>query len=261
VWWEETGDGTPVLLVMGQAFGSAMWFRAVPALAARHRVLTFDNRGIGRSPARPHAFTIGDLAADACAVLDAAGVERAHVYGASMGGLVAQELALSHPDRVRSLVLACTGAPDGTHQPAGRGSALRRVLPRSLVLRTAPRPVVRALYGPQPPRDAVREDLRVLARTRTPWWVVEQQARAIAAYESASRVPSLTVPTLVLHGTADRVVPHHHGEALAALVPGARLHLVADAGHNYLTDATDESNDAVLRFLSDVEEDRRALVP
>lgn len=256
IWWQEEGDGVPLLLVMGQSFGSRMWHRAVPALARHNRVLSYDNRGIGRSGRPRGAFGIADLAADALAVLDAAGVDRAHVYGVSMGGLVAQELALRSPERVRSLILGCTGAPDGTARPAHRGW-LVRLVPRWLVVRLVPGAVAASLYGPGAPPDEVREDLAILASTPAPGWVIDLQGRAIAAYESRSRVGGLRVPTLVLHGTADRVVPVARGEELAALIPGARLHVLQGAGHNYLTGATDEANGAVQRFVAEVEEGLR----
>lgn len=254
IWWEEHGSGSPVLLVMGKGFSSAMWHRAVPALAARHRVVLFDNRGIGRSGQVRAPFTVGDLAEDARAVLDAAGVEQAHVYGVSMGGVVAQELALRHPERVRSLVLGCTGAPDGTATRAARRTALRGLLPVRLLVKAFPRQVAASLYGSGATPEAVREDLAVLASTRSPGRVVQAQGAAIDAFESVTRLGAVGVPTLVLHGTGDVVVPWQKGAELAELVPGARLHLLDGAGHNFLTDATEEANRVVQDFLAAVEQ-------
>jgi 3-oxoadipate enol-lactonase len=102
--WEEQGSGPPVLLIMGHAFPSDMWYPVIPALAAEHRVIWFDNRGTGRSDA-PRQATMADLAGDARAVLDAADVSQAHVYGVSMGGGVALQLAYESPERVVSLIL------------------------------------------------------------------------------------------------------------------------------------------------------------
>lgn len=251
-WWE-FGSGSPVLLVMGKSFDSRMWHRAVPALAARHRVIIYDNRGMGLSVARRHRFSIADLAADALAVLDAAEVDRAHVYGASMGGLVVQELALSAPRRVRSIVLGCTGAPDGNHEPPPRPGLLSHIVPRSVLLRLFPGAVSRALYGANPPKDGVREDLSIIASTRAPTWVIDQQCQAIAGYESFSRLPKLRMPTLVLHGTDDHVVPLERGKELAARIPGAQLCVLPGAGHNYLTECLDLANGAVLNFLGMVD--------
>jgi pimeloyl-ACP methyl ester carboxylesterase len=105
--WDEEGEGPPVLLVMGHRFSSAMWYPVIPALARRHRVIWFDNRGTGQSDA-PRTATFNDHVLDAVAVLDAAGVARADAYGVSMGGGVVLELAMTRPDRVRSMVLGAT---------------------------------------------------------------------------------------------------------------------------------------------------------
>src|SRR5882672_6274017 len=110
MYWDEQGEGEPVLLIMGLGYPSVMWFRTRPLLAARYRTIAFDNRGVGRSDMPPGPYPIALMAADAAAVLDASGFESAHVYGVSMGGMIAQEFALQYPKRVRSLILGCTAA-------------------------------------------------------------------------------------------------------------------------------------------------------
>ena len=109
IYWDEQGHGAPVLLIMGLGYTSVMWHRTRPALA-RYRTVAFDNRGVGRSDVPPGPYSIATMASDAAAVLDAAGITRAHVFGVSMGGMIAQEFALQYPARTRSLILGCTSS-------------------------------------------------------------------------------------------------------------------------------------------------------
>ena len=115
--YESTGSGPPVLLVMGLGLPAAAWWRTVPVLAESLRVIAFDNRGSGRSDGPPGRYSIAGMAVDAVAVLDAAGIERAHVYGISMGGMIAQETALRYPDRVVALALGATSAGGAAATP------------------------------------------------------------------------------------------------------------------------------------------------
>src|SRR6267142_4855618 len=110
IYWDEQGEGEPVLLIMGLGYPSDMWYRTRPLLDARYRTIALDNRGVGRSDMPPGPYPIALMASDAAAVLDAGGIESAHVYGVSMGGMIAQEFTLQYPERVRSLILGCTAA-------------------------------------------------------------------------------------------------------------------------------------------------------
>src|SRR5215471_3635071 len=110
IYWDEQGKGEPILLIMGLGYSSVMWYRTRPVLAARYRTLAFDNRGVGRSDTPAGPYSIALMASDAAAVLDAAETEGAHIFGVSMGGMIAQEFALQYPHRVRSLILGCTAA-------------------------------------------------------------------------------------------------------------------------------------------------------
>ena len=126
--WESTGEGSPLLLIQGLGYGRWGWEPIVPGLAARHRVVSFDNRGIGGSDKPEGPYTAAQMAGDALQVLDEAGIERAHVLGASLGGMIAQELAVAAPERVDRLVLGCTtpGGPDAVPMPEVTHAVVRR---------------------------------------------------------------------------------------------------------------------------------------
>lgn len=249
---EEYGAGPPLLLLGGLGASTLLWFRQIDALRRRFRVVAPDNRGAGRSDAPPGPYTIALLAADALAVLDALGIERAHVLGASMGGYIAQELALAHPDRVDRLVLACTtmGGPDGVAPEPG-------VLEAFFATDVDPAAHLRRLYG----LFAAPEWLRTHAalvdgfiahrlRTPTPSHAFAAQAEAAGAFDASTRLAGLRVPTLVLHGTDDRVVPAANAQRLAAAVPGALLQLIPGTGHVFFQEQPEAFNAAVERFLA-----------
>jgi 3-oxoadipate enol-lactonase len=247
--WEETGEGTPVLLVMGHRFSGRMWYPVIPTLAERHRVIWFDHRGTGDSDA-PHDATIGDLANDAWAVLDAAGVDSAHVYGVSMGGVVVEEMALARPDRVRSLIVGCSGVLT-TEVP--RASKYRHIL-YWIPFRFYEAQVRKSLYGPAADPTLVERDIEMLrGETFSPRGVIAQ-ARALAAYSTTTdAVAGIDKPALVLHGTADATVPFASGQDLAATLPHARFVPLEGAGHSYFAAGGRRANDEVVAFLDEVD--------
>ena len=244
--WEESGAGDPILLIMGATFSRRMWHRTVPALAARHRVIWFDNRGFGESGPTTGPYTVTDLARDALAVLDAANVDSAHVYGVSMGGLTAQEVVLSQPQRVRSLVLGCTWAAATDRRRAAWSNELRHHIPQRLMLSMST-PV---LYGPRRNKSLIREDMTILRNERRNPRELSAQAKAAFTYESRHRLADVQAPALVIHGDHDRVIPFAWGRELADQLPNARFLPLPGAGHMYLTDNAEAANDAVLDFLS-----------
>lgn len=246
--WQERGSGPALLLVMGHRFSGRMWGDLVDLLAADWRVLWFDNRGTGDSEATRTA-TVQDLAGDALAVLDAAGVEAAHVFGVSMGGVVALEAAMTTPSRVRSLLVGCSGVLTADKPRAPKSRYAAYYLPTWLSLRLA----APALYGPFCTAERRAADLALLGEDRFDRRGVIAQAKAIADYSTTlEAVGALTVPTMVLHGTADRVVPFAWGEELLRTVPGARLTAYRDSGHNFIAERPHEVAADVTAFLTSV---------
>lgn len=250
LFWTEQGSGEPLLLVMGLSFTHEMWFRLVPELASRYRVILFDNRGMGRSDVPRGPYTIAQMASDACAVLDAAGEESAHVLGASMGGMIAQEMALSYPDRVRSLMLGCTSSGGFWANPP----EFRHAPPGTWLVRSRPdreRSLSRLLYADTTPLEHIEEDLAVRLKCSWCYKGFFNQLAAILMWSSYRRLPQIEVPTLVVHGDQDRLLPPANGRVIADRIPGARFLLLKDAGHILVTDQPAACLDAIVGFMTE----------
>jgi 3-oxoadipate enol-lactonase len=252
---EAVADPEPILLIMGLGGSSHMWWRLLPHLATRHRAIVFDNRGTGDSDRVGGRLTMADLVTDALAVLDAAGEESAHVIGVSMGGMVAQHLALDHRDRVRSLVLGCTTAGGGGREPsAGAGRLLATAALRPLLgpRRTFPL-VAPALYAERTRRERperIAEDLRRRVEHAAPAWTTYAQLGAVAGHDTRARLSELAgLDTLVLHGAEDALVPAARGRELASRIPDARLVLLPSCGHMLTTDDEAGTASAVLEHV------------
>ena len=249
--WEEQGDGSPVLLIMGAIYSSRMWYPTLPSLTRHHRAVWFDNRGTGQSTGTPVA-SIEDMADDAEAVMDAASLDTAHVYGISLGGVVALELAKRVPERVRSLVLGCT-------------CVLTRDKPRAPVelndiLATATREeyVASTFYGSACPPEAKERNARELLADRAdPVSLIAQQNALRAFAADPDDVRALSMPALVLHGDEDLIVPVEWGRELAATLPRSALVVYGGTGHNYPLEQGERANDDVLAFLAGVDAQER----
>ena len=250
IYWDERGVGEPVLLIMGLGYPSDMWWRTRPVLDSRYRTIVFDNRGVGRSDMPPGPYPVAMMASDAVAVLDAANVETAHVYGVSMGGMIAQEVALSYPKRVRSLILGCTAAGGTTAVPAEPEVTQMLMNRGNLAPEQAALAAIPYIYDAGTARDRVEEDLAV----RRPWLPKPEayvaQLQGILGWESYSRLPQIQAPTLVIHGETDRLVVLANGKLIASRIPNAKLVTLPHASHIYLTDQPAASHQAILEFLA-----------
>ena len=249
LYWTEQGSGPPILLIMGLSFTHEMWHRTLPALDG-YRAILFDNRGMGRSSVPRGPYSIRQMARDASAVLTAAGVESAHVLGASMGGMIAQELALLYPGWVRSLTLACTSYgglfarwPDVR---CGRwlvGSKTTRI--------SQERSLSHLLYADTTPEARIQEDIRIRCACTWNRKGFLNQFAGILMWNAYRRLPRITAPTLVIHGDQDRLVPLQNGKTVARRIPGARFYLVRNAGHILTTDQPEVCGDALMGFLAE----------
>jgi len=232
------GEGTPVLLIQGTGLHGDGWLPQVEGLADVHRCLTFDNRGMGRSLPEGGRITVERMADDALAILDAASWESAHVVGHSLGGLVAQEMALRARERVRSLALLCT-FPRGRDATAMTGKMIRLGLRTMIGTRRMRR--LAFLEMVSPPDGRSTEERHAFALSLEPLFghdladhppVVRRQLAAMNACDFTARLGELAgIPTLVVTAEHDIIAKTAPGKQLAARIPGARYLEIAGAGH------------------------------
>jgi 3-oxoadipate enol-lactonase len=248
IYWDEQGSGAPLLLVMGLGWSSHAWYRTRPLLNAKYRTIALDNRGVGRSDIPPGPYSIAQMASDAAAVLVAAKVNTAHIFGVSMGGMIAQEFALQYPAKVRSLILGCTsaGGPEAVRVDA---SALQVLMTRSANPDEFTKAISPFIYDRGTPPERIAEDTEI----RRKWYPTSDaysaQLQAILAWEAYSRIAKIAAPTLVIHGEKDQLVPAANGKMIAARIPGAKLVLLPNASHIFFTDQTEAAHAAILGFL------------
>jgi pimeloyl-ACP methyl ester carboxylesterase len=245
LYYERRGDGEPLLLIQGLGGNSLHWGEGfLSGLEEDFELILFDNRGAGRSAALAGEHTIADLAGDALGLLDALEIERAHVVGISMGGMVAQELALAAPERVRTLTLGCTfpGGPEATMTDmAVVGMLAEAVLSgdQERTLRVGYEVMIAAEYGAQEGAYELYSELA--GQYQAPVPVLMAQLSAIMGHDTSERLKEIAAPTLVIHGTEDRLLVAANGELLAKLIPGARLELLEGSGHMFFWEQPERS--------------------
>jgi 3-oxoadipate enol-lactonase len=237
LYWERSGRGEPLLLIQGMSGTHLSWGEPfLSRLEADFDCVVFDNRGIGNSTDVGEPFTIADLAADALAVMDAADLETAHVLGISMGGMTAQELALAAPESLRTLTLGCT-------YPGGDGSSLiapedAGPLFEAMASGELDR-VFRAAYevnlspGFRADESTYTDFSAMAGALPARQATVQLQIQAIAGHDTQARLAEIAAPTLVIHGTEDKMIPVANGELIAQVIPGARLEILDGVGHMF----------------------------
>jgi 3-oxoadipate enol-lactonase len=235
--YDRAGDGPPLLLIMGMSGTKHHWGDAVlEELRRDFEVIVYDHRDAGDSTRTGEPFTILDLAEDAAGLLEALEFDSAHVMGISMGGMIAQELVLAHPERVRALTLGCTYC-------GGEGSRLTgedtmRRLGEGMASGDRERAIRTSWEVNVSPSFAAKEDVYATFLQRglrygVPVAVILEQMRAISGHDTSARLPEIKAPTLVIHGTLDQMLPVENGQMIAGLIPGARLEILEGIGHMF----------------------------
>ncbi|HYV56441.1 MAG TPA: alpha/beta hydrolase [Candidatus Nitrosopolaris sp.] len=267
LYYDEQGSGDPLLLVMGLAADSAAWMFQVPDFARHYRTIVFDNRGVGRSAKPPGPYTIHEMADDTAGLLDVLGIARAHVVGVSMGGMIAQELALRHPDRVRGLVLACTyPEPDAeverqrefsVAQFGGTVAAdgemridLTALDPMLFFQHLLPRVFNQAFIDQDLPKlmqlfsGALQYGFSMEA--------ILGQVAAVMGHRATERLHQIKARTLVITGDADLLIPPANSRVLAEHIPNAKLVTIPGGSHGFNFETPERFNREVLDFLAGV---------
>jgi 3-oxoadipate enol-lactonase len=238
-------QAAPALILLEGLGGDVPgWRRNIPHLSERYRVIAYDFRGNGRSDKPQGATPMATYVDDTLGLLDHLGLPSVHVYGQSFGGMVAIEMALAEPERVRSLALAATHAGRSRASPVGSSGNVPK-----------DRPYL-ALYSEAFARDHpdhVAEDVLVGSQNPQPFHAGRRQWEAVDRWDAWDRLHRIAVPTLVLHGTDDRLVSVDNARRLAEAIPGAELRLLEGAGHVYHSERAEEADAAVLDFLDRVE--------
>jgi pimeloyl-ACP methyl ester carboxylesterase len=250
--YEVRGDGEPLVMIHGLGYDLHGWGPLPDLLAQDFRVVLIDNRGVGESDVPEGPYAVSQMAEDVAAVMDDAGIDDANVLGVSLGGYIAQELTLAHPERVRKLVLAST-APGGTRShpmPAAGIEAFTRfpTMEREAGLRLMVENSL-GVHGVRERPELVEEIYRYRLERAPSIAGWQAQAYAGATYDAYDRIGAITAPTLVLQGGADTVVDPRNAELLVELIPNARAELIPDRGHLMLWQEADQVAPIVKEFL------------
>lgn len=235
--YERAGSGEPLLLIQGMSGTHVSWGEPFKgALEESFDVIAFDNRGIGLSGPVDGPFTIVEMAEDTAGLLEELEIESAHVVGISMGGMIAQELALAHPDRLRSLTLGCTfcGGPGSQLMPEENAQKLLAGLAsgdREQAIRAGYEVNLSPAFRAD--EDAYAAFHEMATKVPAGKATIELQAQAIFGHDTSGRLGEIAAPTLIVHGTVDGVLPFPNGELIASLMPGARFEALENVGHMF----------------------------
>jgi 3-oxoadipate enol-lactonase len=248
IYYETHGQGEPLFLIAGLGANSTLWEAQIPFFAKEFRVVAFDNRGAGRSDKPSGPYSMALFADDTVALMDFLEIGAAHIYGESMGGMIAQEVALRHPQRVRSLVLGCTtfGGPQAVPPPQESLPVL--VSLAALSPEEALDQGSRIFYHASR-REDMKRRLQAYVDTRTTPEAYQRQLEACIAFDSYERLPQIGAPTLVINGEGDAILPAENSRILSERIPGAELVLFPDSGHLYFHERPAAADTAVLDFL------------
>jgi 3-oxoadipate enol-lactonase len=255
LYFEVHGKGPPLILVMGIGYDSTLWTLAqVPALSRSFQVVIFDNRDAGRSSKAIGAYTIADMADDVAGLMDSLDIERAHVLGLSMGGMIAQELALRHAERLDRMVLSgCGAAPARAAFDPIRSWSWTKAHDKTGEVFTCQQFTWLFSTAFLRSKEAVQQTIAMLSSNPNPVGpdAYDRQAQAYTKYDALDRLGGIKAPTLVVVGEQDLLTPPWACQEVARKIPGARFEVIKGSGSSHLVpiERPDDFNQLVTRFL------------
>jgi len=252
IYYEEHGKGAPLLLIQGLGYPSGMWFLQIPDFSRHFRTIVFDNRGVGGTDKPDEEYSIALMASDAVGLLQTLGIGKAQVVGVSLGGYIAQELALQQPDLVDRLVLLSTtwGAGDYAEltKPFWQEVAALAGLPPEEIIRKGMALAAAPAFVQEHP-ELIERGVRIRMEALQPLYAFNRQFTAALNFDSKHRAKLISQPTLILAGDQDRVMPLQLTELLARKISNARLKVYPNAGHLLFLEKAQEINQTIIRFL------------
>src|SRR5215475_7458011 len=253
LYYEEHGGGEPLVLIMGFTVSSIGWHWNIPAFAQDFRTIAFDNRGVGQSDKPDTPYSMAMFADDTAGVLDGLAIDQAHVFGISMGGMIAQEFALRHPQRVKTLILGCTNC-GGTQAVLSRDPDVLNLLENieSVDVQQAALVMTKVAVTPwflQKRMDVLLQLNQLSLQHPTPQHGMVCQMQAIQGHDTYERLPQISAPTLVITGKEDGLVPPENSVTLARRIPNADLAILANASHIFNIELPEATAETVKGFI------------
>jgi pimeloyl-ACP methyl ester carboxylesterase len=253
IYYEEYGTGSPVLLIQGLGYPSGMWFLQVPELAKYFRTIVFDNRGVARTDKPDEEYTVAQMAADAVGLLQSLRIQKAHIVGVSLGGYIAQELALTYPEFVDRLVLIATscGGPrymELTKDLWSQVTALAGLPPQEIIRQGMALATTEKFFQERP--EIIDRSVAIRMENVQPLFAFRRQFAAANHFDSQKRVQHIHHPTLILAGAQDRVMPSSLTQELAQKISTAQLHVYPDGAHLLFLEKAQSLNQEIIEFLS-----------
>jgi len=253
VYYEDHGSGEPLILIMGFTVSSIGWRWNISAFAQDFRTIAFDNRGVGQSDKPDAPYSMAMFADDTVGVLDGLGIDQAHVFGISMGGMIAQEFALRYPRRVKTLILGCTNC-GGVQTVLSKDPEVLNLLANveSMDVQQAALAMTKVAVTPwfmQKHMDVLLHFNQLSLQYPTPKHGMVRQMQAIQGHDTYERLPQITMPTLVITGKEDGLVPPENSVTLARCIPNADLAILSNASHLFNVELPETTAETVKGFI------------